>query len=77
MKANEFLFIAGMLSANKEGEIIGKQDFDAQCTQVFANIEAALNSAGAGFSKEGKDLLHYSRMLRKIERPNHLKTSIQ
>lgn len=50
VKANEFLFIAGMLSTNKEGEIIGKLDFDAQCVQVFANIEAALKSASADFS---------------------------
>ena len=48
VKANEFLFIAGMLSANKAGEIIGANDFDAQCAQVFANLEAALKSAGAG-----------------------------
>ena len=50
VRANEFLFIAGMLSANKKGEIIGRLDFDAQCVQVFANIEAALKSAGADFS---------------------------
>lgn len=50
VKANEFLFIAGMLSANKEGEIIGVDDFDAQVTQVFANIRTALESAGADFS---------------------------
>ena len=49
VKANEFLFIAGMLSANKGGEIIGANDFDAQCAQVFANLEAALKSAGAGW----------------------------
>ena len=49
VKANEFLFIAGMLSANQAGEIIGANDFDAQCGQVFANLEAALKSAGAGW----------------------------
>ena len=49
VKANEFLFIAGMLSANQAGEIIGANDFDAQCAQVFANVEAALKSAGAGW----------------------------
>jgi hypothetical protein len=27
-----------------------KDDFDAQCQQVFANIEAALKSQGAGFA---------------------------
>ena len=50
VKANEFLFIAGMLSANPAGEIVGVDDFDAQCEQVFANIAAALESAGADFS---------------------------
>ncbi len=49
VKANEFLFIAGMLSADRDGKIVGDGDFDAQCTQVFANISAALNSAGAGW----------------------------
>jgi enamine deaminase RidA (YjgF/YER057c/UK114 family) len=29
---------------------VGKDDFDAQCQQVFANIEAALKSQGAGFA---------------------------
>jgi len=50
VRANEMLFIAGMLSADREGNIIGVDDFDAQVTQVFANIEAALASAGATFS---------------------------
>lgn len=50
VKANEFLFIAGMLSANKAGDMIGHDDFDAQCRQVFANIDAALRSAGASFA---------------------------
>jgi enamine deaminase RidA (YjgF/YER057c/UK114 family) len=50
VKANEFLFIAGMLSANPAGDIVGVDDFDAQCDQIFANIAAALHSAGADFS---------------------------
>ena len=49
VKASEFLFIAGQLSANQAGDIIGRDDFDAQCVQVFANIEAALKSQGAGW----------------------------
>ena len=39
VKAGEFLFIAGMLAAG--------EDFDAQCDGAFAQIEAALKSAGA------------------------------
>jgi enamine deaminase RidA (YjgF/YER057c/UK114 family) len=49
VKAQEFAFIAGQLSANKNGEIIGVGDFDAQCEQVFSNIKDALESMGAGF----------------------------
>ena len=49
VRASEFLFIAGQLAANKAGEIVGRDDFDAQCAQVFANIEAALQSQGAGW----------------------------
>ncbi len=50
VKASEFLFIAGMLSADAHGNVVGERDFDAQCAQVFANIGAALASAGAGWS---------------------------
>lgn len=49
VKASEYLFIAGQLSTDKAGNIIGADDFDAQCTQVFKNIETALASAGAGW----------------------------
>ena len=49
VKAGEFLFIAGQLAANQAGEVVGRDDFDAQCVQVFANIEAALKSQGAGW----------------------------
>ena len=40
--ASETLYIAGMLAPG--------DDFDAQCTGVFRQIEAALRSAGAGWA---------------------------
>ena len=49
VRATEFLFIAGMLSGDASDNIVGEGDFDAQATQVFKNIEAALRSAGAGW----------------------------
>lgn len=49
VKASEYLFIAGQLAADKNGQVVGPDDFDAQCRQVFANIEVALKSAGAGW----------------------------
>jgi enamine deaminase RidA (YjgF/YER057c/UK114 family) len=50
VKASEFLFIAGQLATDKSGKVVGTDDFDAQCGQVFANIEAALTSQGASFA---------------------------
>ena len=49
VKASEYLFIAGQLAADRSGQVVGAGDFDAQCAQVFANIEVALKSAGAGW----------------------------
>lgn len=49
VKASEYLFIAGQLSAGKDGTIVGIDDFDAQCRQVFVNIEAVLKASGAGW----------------------------
>ena len=48
VKASEFLFIAGQVGVHKDGKLAG-EDFDAQCAQTFANIEAALKSQGAGW----------------------------
>ena len=50
VKASEFLFIAGQVASDREGKVVGADDFDAQCEQTFANIEAALKSQGAGWS---------------------------
>src|SRR5262249_60459139 len=49
VKASEWLFIAGQVATDRSGKLVGGDDFDAQCRQVFANIEAALKSQGAGF----------------------------
>ncbi len=48
-QASEFLFIAGMAASDSAGDVVAAGDFDGQCKQVFANIEAALHAAGAGF----------------------------
>jgi enamine deaminase RidA (YjgF/YER057c/UK114 family) len=48
VKASEFLFIAGQVGADKDGK--AAPDFDTQCSQVFANLGAALSSQGASFA---------------------------
>jgi len=50
VKASEFLFVAGQVASDKEGNVVGTDDFDAQCVQTFANIEAALKSQGASWA---------------------------
>jgi enamine deaminase RidA (YjgF/YER057c/UK114 family) len=47
VRASEFLFIAGQLASDRDGNVVGVDNFDAQCGQVFANIDAALRSQGA------------------------------
>jgi len=47
VRASEFVFIAGQVATNNAGDIVGAGDFEAQCVQVFANIEAALDSVDA------------------------------
>jgi enamine deaminase RidA (YjgF/YER057c/UK114 family) len=48
VKASEFLFIAGQVATDAGGKTV--DDFDGQCRQTFANIEAALKSQGASFA---------------------------
>ena len=48
VKASELLFIAGQVATDSSGKVVGADDFDAQCRQVFSNIEAALKSGLAG-----------------------------
>ena len=48
VKASEFLFIAGQVGVGLDGKT--PDELEAQCTQVFANIGAALSSQGASFA---------------------------
>ena len=50
VRADEFLFVAGMLSGDTAGNVIGEGEFDVQTAQVFRNIEVALKSAGASWA---------------------------
>ena len=48
--AGRVIFISGQVPLNTEGELVGEGDFEAQARQVFANLSAALEAAGAGWS---------------------------
>ena len=47
VKAQEYIYIAGQVGANRAGAIT--EGFEAQCTQAYANTLAALESCGAGW----------------------------
>ena len=43
------VYIAGQVALDKSGNLVGKNDFGAQATQVFENLKLALSAAGATF----------------------------
>lgn len=43
------LYLSGQIALDKDGNLVGKDDFQAQAEQVFANIDKALKASGASF----------------------------
>jgi enamine deaminase RidA (YjgF/YER057c/UK114 family) len=46
VRGGRIVFIAGQTALNREGELIGKNDFAAQAAQVFENLSVALKAVG-------------------------------
>jgi enamine deaminase RidA (YjgF/YER057c/UK114 family) len=46
-KTQELAFIAGQTPIDATGAVVGEGDFEAQCSQVFANIHTALRAVNA------------------------------
>ena len=44
------IYVAGQISMDKDGKVVGVGDLRAQTTQVFENVKAALAAAGATLS---------------------------
>src|SRR3954469_13766896 len=44
------IYIAGQVSTDEEGRVVGEGDLAAQTTQVMHNIGLALKAAGAGYA---------------------------
>jgi enamine deaminase RidA (YjgF/YER057c/UK114 family) len=59
VKASEYVFLAGQTATDKAGKLVGADDFEAQCKQVFENVEIALQSVGAGWS----NVVHFTNYL--------------
>src|SRR5579863_5255204 len=52
--AGNLLFIAGQLSVDMSGAVIGKGDFERQFQQVFDNLAAVLRGVGLAFDDVAK-----------------------
>ena len=46
VSAGRIIFIAGQTAVDRDGNVIGKDDFASQATQVFRNLAIALEAAG-------------------------------
>jgi enamine deaminase RidA (YjgF/YER057c/UK114 family) len=46
VSAGRIIFIAGQTALDRDGNVIGKNDFAAQAAQVFSNLAVALEAAG-------------------------------
>ena len=46
VSARRLVFIAGQTATDRDGNVIGKDDFSAQAEQVFRNLSTALAAAG-------------------------------
>ena len=49
VRGGRTLYLAGQLALDVEGRLVGEGDFKAQIKQVFANLSARLQEAGASF----------------------------
>lgn len=47
--AESVVFIAGQVPLAADGVLVGEGDFEAQCRQVFHNLETVLTQSGAAF----------------------------
>jgi len=45
---SKLVVISGQVSLDEQGQLVGKGDFLAQCSQVYANLMRTLEAAGAG-----------------------------
>ena len=63
VRGGNMLFVSGMLPTDASGALVGAGDVVAQAEQVFANIKAVLDAAGATFA----DVLKVTVYLRNVD----------
>ena len=54
VSAGDLYFIAGQLAVDAAGNVVGKNDFEAQFRQVFDNLDTVLKGLGVSFDQVAK-----------------------
>jgi 2-iminobutanoate/2-iminopropanoate deaminase len=67
IKAGRIVLIAGQVSMDSMGNVIGKGDLKAQTEQVYKNIEKALSAVGATFADVAKFGIYITDMSKVAE----------
>jgi 2-iminobutanoate/2-iminopropanoate deaminase len=49
VSAGKIVFIAGQVALDRDGKLVGRDDFRAQVQQVFENLRAAVEAVGGDF----------------------------
>ena len=62
--ASRIVFVSGQVPLDAEGRLVGEGDFEAQVRQVFENLTAALEAAGASWA----DVVKLNYFLRDVSR---------
>jgi len=47
VRPGRVIYVSGQVPLDREGRLVGEDDFAAQARQVFENLQAALDAAGA------------------------------
>jgi reactive intermediate/imine deaminase len=47
---SRIVYVSGQVPLDRDGQLVGEGDFDAQTRQVFENLTAALEAAGVDWS---------------------------
>ena len=54
VRIGKLLFVSGCIAVDADGNLVGGDDIVAQTRQVFANLAAILDAAGASFADVAK-----------------------
>ncbi len=51
IRVGNLVYLSGQASLDRDGNVVGEGDFDAQAEQTFANLKAVLEAAGSGLDR--------------------------